>query len=128
MAKKKKRKAFVKPKGYSNKELSNHLRSLAAEIHDYSEEGEGVTRGEALAKLLWDKALGYTVKQIDDVGIETETHHEPASWALQMLFDRLEGKAPQAMEDTTDKITAAETVGTMAANRMNDFAKKVTKD
>ena len=114
-----------KAKGYNSKEVTNHLRLLAAEAHDISiEDGSIITKGQALAKLIWDKALGYTEKKKDDEGVETEIFHEPASWAIQMVYDRMEGKTSQAITEDEHRVTAAEKVRGLALARFNDSARK----
>jgi hypothetical protein len=117
-----------KPKRYNTKDLTNHLRQLAAEAHDWSEDDGVITRGEALARLLWRKALGYTETKINDEGAEVEVVHEPAAWAMQMVYERMEGKTPQAITEDEARITAAERVRELAASRLNSLAKKATAE
>jgi hypothetical protein len=115
-----------KPKRYSSKELTNHLREMAAEAHDMMDDGSVLTRGEALALLLWRKALGYTEKRVDDEGTETEVYHEPASWAIQLVYERMEGRTPQAITEDEQRIKAADRVRDLAKSRLNSLAQKAT--
>jgi hypothetical protein len=72
--------------------ITNHLRRLANQADTYTDaDGNLVTRSEGLAEQLWKFALGY--KDEDDV------IHKPATWAIQLIFDRLEGKNPEPEAD-----------------------------
>ena len=114
-----------KPKKYNSRDLTNHLRELAAEAHDWSEEDGAITKGEAMARLLWRKALGYTETTVDDEGNEKEVYHKPEAWAIQLVYERIEGKTPQAMEeDRGDKPKAKDHVRELAQSRLNDLAAK----
>lgn len=115
-------------KRYNSRELTNHLRELAAEAHDMLEEGTVITRGEALARLLWQKALGYVERKIDDEGVAKEVVHEPASWAIQMVYERMEGRTPQSLTEDATKIKAADRVSELAKTRINQLTAKATND
>lgn len=115
---------MARPKKYNSKELTNHLREMAAEVHDVLMDGTVQTRGEALASLLWQKALGYTEKKVDDEGKEVEIVHEPAAWALQMVYERMEGRTPQALSEDETRMKVADKVRELAKNRLNAMAKQ----
>ena len=112
---------MAKPKRYSSRELTNHVRQLAAEAHDWSEEDGVITKGEALARLLWTKALGSVEMKVDDEGNEVEVYHKPESWALQLRYDRMEGKTPQAVPEDEGRVTAAEKVRDLHRQRLNSL-------
>lgn len=116
-----------KPKKYNSKELTNHLRQLAAEAHDWSEKDGLITKGEALARLLWAKALGWEEVQIDDEGNERTVKHPPEAWAIQLVYDRMEGKTPQAVTEDEARMTAADQVRELARARLNQLAAASTK-
>lgn len=111
-----------KPRKYTSRELTNHVRQLAAEAHDWSMEDGAITKGEALARLLWKKALGYTEDIVTDEGEQQTVHHKPEVWAIQLLYDRLEGKTPQAVPEDDHRVKAADRVRELAANRINHLA------
>jgi len=113
-----------RPKKYNSRELTNHVRQLAAEAHDWSEADGVITKGEALARLLWRKALGYTEETVTDEGERKEVFHKPESWAIQLLYDRMEGKTPQAVPEDEDRIKAADRVRELAAGRLNSLAQE----
>lgn len=115
-------------KRYNTKQLSNHLRELAAEASDViAEDGDEfrcLTRGEVLAELVFRKALGYTEVRKDDEGNETKVVHPPERWALELIFDRLEGRVPQAITEADTKLKVAERVGEINKNRINALTEK----
>lgn len=115
---------MAKPKKsrYDTRALTNKLRELAAEVHDMDPDGTMVTRGEALASLLWNKALGYKEQFIDDDGDKAEIIHPPEAWALQLVYDRLEGKTPVAIQEDSGKIKAKDKVGDLAKKQLNALA------
>jgi hypothetical protein len=105
----------------SPRQLSKHLRDLAAEAFDVTPDGDVLTKGEALAKLLWNKALGYSERVKDDEGRETEVVHKPEAWAIQLVYDRMEGRTPQALNEDADRIRAADRVSDLAKTRLNQL-------
>jgi len=104
---------------YSSRQLTQHLREMAAEALTIDDEGSLVTRGEALAALLWKKALGY--ESVDSETSEV-TYHKPEAWAIQLIWERMEGKAPVAIPDDKGIMKIAERVSELAKNRINSFA------
>ena len=114
-------------KRYSAKELTKLLRELAAEAHTITDDGAVVTKGEALVSLLWQQALGYTERRVNDEGAVEETIHRGAPWAQQLIYDRMEGRVPQAVADDETRLTAAKQVRELAKNRLNDLAQKITE-
>lgn len=121
MAKKKKQ---GRPAAYNSKQITQHLREMAAVAHEMLEDGTVMTRGEALALLLWKKALGYTERKVDDEGDVTVTEHNPASWAIQMVYERMEGKTPLAMTEDDTKVKASAKVRELATARLNQLSKQ----
>jgi len=111
-----------KKPSYNNKELTRHLRELAAEAHDMDEGGRVITKGEAMGILLFKKALGGKVRSIDDEGRETEVELKPEAWAIQLIYDRMEGKTPQALPENADRVTAKDKVSDLAKQRINAMA------
>lgn len=122
----------TKKRRYNSRELTNHLRELAAEVHDWimEEDGEGkvITKGEALANLLWERALGYDEVKIDDEGNEKRIRHEPAQWAIQLVYERLEGRAPQAVTEDETRRKAKDRVDELAKQRINALATAAADD
>lgn len=118
-----------KPK-YNSRQLTNHLRELAAEVHDWEmeDDGEGrvITKGEALARLLWQRALGYDEVKVDDEGREKRIKHDPAQWAIQLIYERMEGRSPQAIAEDENRRRAKDKVSDLAKARVNELAAQAT--
>jgi len=116
-----------KPQRYSTRQLTDNLRQLAAEVHDWDPEEGAKSKGQALAELLWKKALGYTEKTTDEEGNVKETYHKPEAWAIQLVYERMEGKTPQAaQDDEQQKRRIKDQVRDLAKARVNDLAKAAT--
>lgn len=111
---------MARPKFYS-KELTEHLKRVAVEAHDWSEADGIITKAEALARILWAKALGGKEVRIKDDGSEKVIINKPESWAIQLIYDRLEGRAPTAVVDDEGKMTATERVRELSKNRANEL-------
>lgn len=110
----------------TGKELTRHLRLIAAEAADADANGDVVTNAEALARLLWKKALGFKAieqrRQNDGQMAAVEVIHSPESWAIQLIYERIEGKAAPTTTDEAGKPTAAEKVSELSRSRINAMA------
>jgi len=86
--------AFVRRK------LTDLLHQMADGLSEIvnPETGEAMLRSVALADLLWKKALGYDELVEDDRGIRN-VRHQPEAWAINLIYDRIEGKVPIATDD-----------------------------
>ena len=82
-----------------------------------------VTRAELLALVLWKKALGWTEQNKIKDG--PETVHKPESWAIQLIYERLEGRAPQAIPDAKGHLSEAERINELAKSKLNRTAEAV---
>ena len=114
-------------RGLGPGQLTKHLRALAAEIETSDSDGNLITRAEQLALVVWKKALGWTdpAKKQGDVILTKEVIHKPESWAIQLIYERIEGKAPQAIPDAKGRLTAAEKVSELAKSKLNAEAESV---
>lgn len=72
--------------------LSKYLRLLALDIETIDDDGDPVTKAEALAALVWRHALGF--EEADPDNPAKVTRHRPATWAVDLLYNRIEGKVP----------------------------------
>lgn len=84
----------------TGKLLTTELKRLAQLIHTMDDEGNPLTKLQALSKMVWDKALGYT---IEDPQKDTKTEYKPERWAICLLFERLEGKVALADKDSKER-------------------------
>lgn len=110
---------------FGGRHLTTSLRKLAAEIVDVDESGDPLTRAEKLAAMIWKMALGYTEDTRDDHGNLKRIVHPPVQWAIQYVYERMEGKAPLATPDDGNKIRAVDKVSELAKARINDITARV---
>jgi hypothetical protein len=110
----------------SKRLLSQKLKELAEQAVSVEDNGDPISRAEALAKLIWDKALGCVTMERDDEGNLKERRNKPEAWAIQFLAERMEGKAPQAVADEASGIRAADRVRDLAKDRINRISTVVT--
>lgn len=108
---------------WSPKQLTRYLQRLAEEIHTVEDGGDPISKAEALAALLWNKALGYT-EQVLKNGSWVEVSHPPESWAIHLVYDRLEGRVNTSDKgkDTGTEKPIHEKVGEIAKARLNEAA------
>lgn len=119
--------AVSKPKKklkYSARQLTKFLKELAMEAESIDDEGETITKGKALALLLFKKALGYSEIRIDDEGERREVYHKPESWAIQYIYDRLEGRVPQSTTEEKDGPSIADKIREISRAKANSLAKQ----
>lgn len=103
--------------------LTKHLQSLGQEMHTIDDQGNPITREEALARLLWNMALGYVEKVRNNEGNWEEVAHKPVAWAMQAVWDRREGKVPLAIGEDDNRIKASDRVRELAKDRLNALAR-----
>lgn len=106
----------------NGKVLTENLRKLAGEVHELLPDGTQLTREEVLSRLIWQQALGWTEEVRDDLGNRTRKVHPPVSWCQQFLFERMEGRAPQAVQDESSSMRAADKVRELSKQRLNALA------
>jgi hypothetical protein len=105
-------------KKVSGAALTKHLRVLAAQIDVLGQGGDTlISKAERLAEVVWERALGFDEKTADGHLIP----HKPEQWAISLLFDRLEGRVPVAIDDRTGK-TLADKVTELGVKRLNALA------
>jgi len=107
---------------FNTRQLTQHLRELAVESETMTDAGVIITKSEALAQLLWKKALGWkeTNKETGEV-----ITYKPEAWAIQMIYERMEGKAPIALIDEKQQLTAAEKISDLARTKLNKQARTI---
>jgi hypothetical protein len=104
--------------------LSKYLRALALEVETVNADGDPVVKAEALAELVWKYALGFDKKEPDS---DKTTYIPPATWAIEILYNRIEGKIPVAVvEDQGRSLT--EKVSDLGKAKINAMTKAATED
>ena len=108
--------------------MTKFLRALAEEVEtSLRDESSGefrlITRAEMLALVLWKKALGWI--EPNKIKDGPEIVHKPESWAIQLIYERLEGRAPQAVPDAKGHLTAADKIDELAKSKLNRTAEAV---
>lgn len=91
-------------------------------MHTITDDGTPVTRAQALSDLVWKFALGWEETTRDEEGNLKKVTHKPIAWAMQYLFERLEGKAPIAASEDAVRIKASDRVRELAKDRVNSLA------
>ena len=105
----------------AGKLLTAFIREIAEEETEVllDNEDKMVTKAEALARLIWKKALGY--KEVNIVkGQPIDTIYHPDKGCMGLIFDRMEGKAPAALDEGDEKLTVAERVSEQGKKRINE--------
>lgn len=105
--------------------LSSHLRRIAQEKTELTEgtaleSGTLITKAEQLARLMWKLALGY---EVQDVKTDKMIKHGPDRGMVQLIWDRMEGRATPTNGDLSKGRTAAKKVSEENKKRMNELAK-----
>jgi len=121
----------------ANQMLSDLVREIASEQTEVAkggtpEQDRVMTKAEALARVIWDMALGWKEEEdlIRDgqvVGKRVKTY-PPAQWAISLVYDRAEGKAAQAGDSGTTNPTVAERITDRTKNCLNKLAEAADDD
>jgi len=120
----------------AGKLLSKFIKEIANEIHDdpvikaKGEEAVMLTKAEAVARYIWKLALGY--EETEDVFDKTgkkigikPVRHRPDKWAINLIWDRLEGRVGAAdLKSSDDKASLAKKISGLGAKRVNQIAKQ----
>jgi hypothetical protein len=96
--------------------LTRFLKELAGTLSDrIGDDGRVVTKAEALALVIWERAIGYT--ETDDDG--GKVAHKPEPWAVALVYERLEGRCPTAQDVGTNKGTVGERISELSKIKIN---------
>src|SRR5580700_5407734 len=98
------------PGRLGNRALTDALRTLSEEMISVTDDGTPLTRAQKLAEAVWKLALGHYSKEKDSEGKVKDVWHPPVAWAMQWITERLEGKAPMAIQEEQQGIRAADKV------------------
>lgn len=111
------------PHRYNSRELTTHLRQLAAMAHTTDDGGDPVTKGQVLAELVFKMALGY--EEVDADNPQKKVFVRPSQWAIQLIYERLEGKTPTAIADEKTGIRVADRVSELGKSRINAISRAI---
>ena len=117
-------------KKYNSRQLTDHIRELLAEASEVMEEGDNgeikcLTKGEVLADLIVKRALGYRKTTRTDEGEEKTEEFPPERWAIELVWDRVEGKTPQAVQEDDRSLRVAERVSDLSKKRLNKMTERL---
>lgn len=99
--------------------LSKYLRALALDVETMDDAGDPVTKAQALAALVWKHALGFEEADLDNP--DKKTLNKPAVWAIDLLYNRIEGKIPLAVVEDQGK-SLTDKVSDLGKARINALA------
>jgi len=103
--------------------LSKYLRSLALDMETVNDKGDIFTKAATLAALVWKYALGWTE---ENVKTGKKTKHAPDWRAIELLYNRIEGRIPVAVvEDQGRNLT--DKVSDLGKAKINALAKAATE-
>jgi hypothetical protein len=107
--------------------LNTFLREIAEEETEFLKDDDDgdrmVTKAEALARMIWDRALGFEEKRMEK-DKEVTIEHPPDKFYVGILFDRIEGRAAPVSYGGKKQRTIADKVGEQSKKRINNIAKK----
>ena len=111
--------------------LSALMRSIAEEetelLKDPAGDDKMITKAEALARLIWQRGLGWVEQIKNDNNQAVEVVHQPDRVYVAMLLDRLEGRVAAVEPGKKEKRTVADKVGDQNKKRINAIAKDSVK-
>lgn len=108
--------------------LSSYLRGIGTEktetvIDPITCKTVIVSKAEALARKLWDRAIGRRIRENPDTGELEVTEGDMDLDCAKILLDRIEGKTGVSVEAAdSGKATAADKVSEINKRRMNALA------
>ena len=109
--------------------LSQFVRSIALEETELIKNTDGedrlVSKAEAVAQWLWKEALGYIQEIVHDDGTKEKIIHQPDKWAIDHIWDRMEGRAPLMNPDKKDRRSIADRVSEQGKKRINALSEKI---
>lgn len=114
-------------KSRAGRVLSEYLRAISVEktetiINPITCKTEIVSKGEAIARQIWDKAFGRHTRLTDDGRLEVIETGIDIDW-VKLLLERIEGRVGiDQNASESHKPTAAEKVSEINRRRLNKIA------
>lgn len=121
--KKKKQTTLIGDKVRAGVMLSTKLREIAQEDTELISGPDGEclgTKAEALARLMWKMALGYKETDIK-AGVAVEKIIAPDRGMIQLIWDRMEGRAAPVNDSLRKKRKLPKKVSDANKTRLNDM-------
>lgn len=97
--------------------LSQFIKQIAQEKIYHEDEGQELlmTKAEALCRIIWRDAIGWTEITEDGKHIA----HKPDKNMIQLIYERMEGKAGTADEYKRKDTSISDKVSAVAKSRIN---------
>jgi hypothetical protein len=106
--------------------LTDALNVLANSIESLDSGDNPVTKAQKLAEIVWNHAIG---SEMFNAKTGKRTQLKPQQWAIQLLFERLEGRVPVILDDVDGfGPGVADRVSELAEKKINDIADKHKED
>jgi len=80
------------------------------------------TRASIVAGLIWERALGY--KAIDPHSGK-EKYHPPATWAIHLILERMEGKVGPSDDGKSKGTPIGDKISKMRTDTLNRLAENI---
>lgn len=107
--------------------LSKWLRQIAEEETEVAVDTDGdnimITKAEAIARLIWQRALGYVLESKNDDGTTHKEYFPPDRQLMSLIFDRIEGRAAMVTDSGPKKRSVADKVSEQGAKRIEQAGK-----
>ena len=109
----------------ARKVLTEAIRLLSNEAESTTPDGMMLTKAQVLASRIWEYALGKTY--VDTIDGKRHTI-KPQQWAIQLIFERMEGRVPNAIDDGGETAELAERLSELTTNSINEIAERNAED
>lgn len=109
----------------TRKLITQYIERMAIQTCDITEdEGDPVSYAQRLAEIVWKFALGYKepTGEVDETGRKVLKSYKPATWAINLVLDRLEGKVQTTGEPEKPKRLVVNRIRELAKGNLNDLA------
>ena len=107
----------------AGKLLTKFLRQISEEKSEFikgnqTNDDRMASKAEALARNMWDMALGKSLESVDEDGVMVHLERRPDKSMMSLIFDRLEGKSPISVTEDDEVLTVAGKVTEQGKNRI----------
>ena len=107
-------------KAHAGRLLSDYLRRIAQEETEFNlDDDKMITKAEALARLMFKLALGWTEENVKD---GKKKVHNPSAGMIALIWDRIEGRSVPLADGDKQKRTLPKKVSEENKKRLNRLA------